>query len=91
MPPFDPNAYVETVLDVEISHAIAPDATIDLVLGDTSPAHSPGDFNAIMLRTTKYDVDNNLGDVISQSFGVGESCVGSLTSRLNSRSLKRLF
>ena len=44
------------------------DATINLVLGDTSQAHSPGDFDAIMLRATKYAVDNNLGDVISQSF-----------------------
>jgi subtilase family serine protease len=77
VPPFDPNAYVETALDVEISHAIAPDAAIDLVLGDTSQAQSPGDFDAILLRVTKYAVDNNLGDVISQSFGVGESCVGS--------------
>jgi subtilase family serine protease len=77
VPPFDPNAYIETALDVEISHAIAPDATIDLVLGDTSQARSPGDFDTILLRVTKYAVDNNLGDVISQSFGVGESCVGS--------------
>ncbi|HYX49281.1 MAG TPA: S53 family peptidase [Ktedonobacteraceae bacterium] len=77
IPAFDPNAYIETALDVEISHAIAPDATIDLVLGDTSQAQSPGDFDAILLRVTKYAVDNDLGDVISQSFGVGESCVGS--------------
>lgn len=77
VPAFDPGAYVETALDVEISHAIAPDATIDLVLGDTSQARSPGDFDAILLRVTKYAVDHNLGDVISQSFGVGESCVGS--------------
>lgn len=77
VPAFDPGAYVETALDVEISHAIAPDATIDLVLGDTSQARSPGDFDAILLRATKYAVENDLGDVISQSFGVGESCVGS--------------
>ncbi len=77
IPAFDSSAYIETALDVEISHAIAPDATIDVVLGDTSQARSPGDFDAILLRVTKYAVDNNLGDVISQSFGVGESCVGS--------------
>ncbi|GAC1565635.1 MAG: hypothetical protein NVS3B14_04030 [Ktedonobacteraceae bacterium] len=76
MPAFDPNAYVETALDVEIAHSIAPDATIDLVLGETSQAQTPGDFDAILLRVTQYAVDNNLGDVISQSFGVGESCVG---------------
>ena len=77
IPAFDPSAYIETALDIEISHAIAPDATIDLVLGDTSQAQSPGDFDTILLRVTKYAVDNDLGDVISQSFGVGESCVGS--------------
>jgi subtilase family serine protease len=76
IPAFDPSAYIETALDVEISHAIAPDATIDIVLGDTSRAQSPGDFDAILLRATKYAVDHDLGDVISQSFGVGESCVG---------------
>lgn len=76
VPAFDPNAYVETALDVEMAHSIAPDATLDLVLGDTSQAQSPGEFDSILLRVTKYAVDNNLGDVISQSFGVGESCVG---------------
>ncbi len=74
---FDPGAYIETALDVEISHAIAPGATIDIVLGDTSLAFTPGDFLSALLKATKYAVDNNLGDVLSQSFGVGESCAGS--------------
>ena len=76
-PPFDPNAYIETALDVEESHSLAPGATIDLVLADTSQAQTPGAFVSILLGATKYAVDHNLGDVISQSFGVGESCVGS--------------
>ncbi len=75
VPPFDPGAYVETALDVETAHSLAPDATIDLVLADTSSAQTPEDFVAALLRVTKYAVDNNLGDVISQSFGVGETCV----------------
>lgn len=74
---FDPGAYQETALDVEISHALAPDATIDLVIANTSVAQSPADFVSILLGATKYAVDHNLGDVISQSYGVGESCVGS--------------
>lgn len=74
---YDPNAYTETALDVEWSHALAPDATIDLVVADTSNAITPGDFVSILLGATKYAVDHNLGDVISQSYGVGESCVGS--------------
>lgn len=75
MPPFDPNAYAETALDVEIAHTIAPDATIDLVLGDTSQAKTFQDFLVSLLKATRYAVDHNLGDVISQSYGVGESCV----------------
>ncbi len=57
----------EISLDVQWSHAIAPGATIDLVL-----ARSASD--ADILSVTKYAVDHNLGDVISQSFGEGEAC-----------------
>lgn len=57
----------EITLDVEWSHAIAPDATIDLVLAKNSQ-----DVN--LLAVTKYAVDNDLGDVLSQSFGEAESC-----------------
>ncbi len=77
MPPFDPSAYIETALDIETAHSIAPGATIDLVVADTTQAQTPGDFVSILLGATKYAVDHNLGDVISQSFGVGETCVGS--------------
>jgi subtilase family serine protease len=57
----------EISLDVEWAHAIAPDATIDLVLAKDN---QDADLN----RVTKYAVDHNLGDVISQSFGEAESC-----------------
>ncbi|HXB04792.1 MAG TPA: S53 family peptidase [Candidatus Angelobacter sp.] len=57
----------EISVDVEWAHAIAPDATIDLVLAQT--AQDPD-----MLSVTQYAVDHNLGDVISQSFGEAESC-----------------
>lgn len=57
----------EISIDVEWAHAIAPAAAIELVL-----AKSAGD--ADMLSATKYAVDHNLGDVISQSFGEAESC-----------------
>lgn len=76
-PAFDPGAYAETALDVEMAHTIAPDATIDLVLANTTQAFSPNDFLAFTLQATKYAVDHSLGDVISQSFGIGETCAGS--------------
>lgn len=58
----------EISLDVEWAHAIAPDATLDLVLAKTT--NDPDILSAL-----RFAVDNNLGDVISQSFGENESCV----------------
>lgn len=59
---------VETSLDVEYAHVMAPGAVITLVVAQTN---SDVDiYNAI-----KYAVDNNLGDVLSMSFGENESCV----------------
>jgi len=57
----------EITLDVEWSHAVAPGATIDLVLAATSN-------DADLLRATKYVAKHSLGDVVSQSFGEGETC-----------------
>jgi subtilase family serine protease len=58
----------EISLDVMWAHAIAPGANITLVL-----AKSNEDVD--ILSATKYAIDNNLGDIISQSFGENESCV----------------
>jgi subtilase family serine protease len=58
----------EISLDVEWAHAIAPAATIKLVLAKSNN-------DADILSATQYAVDNNLGDVISQSFGEAEECV----------------
>jgi subtilase family serine protease len=58
----------EITLDVEWAHAIAPGATIDLVLAKSNN-------DADILSATRYAVDHNLGDVISQSFGEGETCM----------------
>jgi subtilase family serine protease len=57
----------EISLDVEWAHAVAPGATIDLVLAKTNQ-------DADILSVTKYAVDHNLGSVISQSFGEAEAC-----------------
>ena len=56
----------ETTLDVEWAHAIAPQATINLVV-----AASPAD--SVINNALKFAVDNNLGDVISMSFGSDEA------------------
>ena len=72
--PFNPNDPSqsgfagEIALDVQWAHAVAPAAKIDLVLSKTN-------HNVDILSATKFAVDHNLGDVISQSFGQNESCV----------------
>ncbi len=58
----------EITLDVLWAHAIAPGANITLVLAKSNQ-------DADILSATKYAVDNNLGSVISQSFGQNETCV----------------
>jgi subtilase family serine protease len=58
----------ETTLDVSWAHAIAPGATIDLVVAKSNN-------DADILSATKYVADHNLGDVVSQSFGEAEQCM----------------
>jgi subtilase family serine protease len=66
--PFDVGWAEEMTLDVEWAHATAPGANITLVLAKSNN-------DADILSATKYAVDNNLGNVISQSFGEDESCM----------------
>jgi subtilase family serine protease len=58
----------ETTLDVLWAHAIAPGAKIELV-------SSASNEDTDILTATQYAVDNDLGDVLSQSFGENENCV----------------
>ncbi|HEY2395885.1 MAG TPA: S53 family peptidase [Rudaea sp.] len=58
----------EITLDVQWAHAIAPGAQIVLVLAKTSADDD-------ILSALNYAIDNNLGDVISMSFGENESCL----------------
>jgi subtilase family serine protease len=72
--PFDPNdpnmvSWAEEItLDVLWAHAMAPRAKILLALARSSD-------DADLINTTKYVVDHDLGDVISQSFGEAETCM----------------
>ncbi len=71
----DPNmtGWAEEIsLDVLWAHAIAPGANITLVLAKSNS-------DADILSATRYAVDQNLGDVISQSFGENESCMDPAT------------
>ncbi len=55
----------ETTLDVEWTHAIAPDAKILLV---AAPTNNDDDLQAAVL----YVVENHLANIISNSYGQGE-------------------
>lgn len=58
----------EITLDVLWAHAMAPGAKIVL---DEAASNQDADI----LAATKYAVDHNVGDVISQSFGEAEACM----------------
>jgi subtilase family serine protease len=58
---------VEITLDVEWAHVVAPGAHIELVLAKSSD-------DVDLLSATRYAIDHDLGDVISQSFAEAESC-----------------
>jgi subtilase family serine protease len=62
---------VESDIDLEYSNAIAQGATIDFVYTGNSN-NNGGAFEAI-----QYAVDNQIGDIISSSFGTCEPALGS--------------
>lgn len=72
----DPNATSfagEISLDVEWAHAIAPDATINLVLANPADNALRSQLDSL-ISASQYAVTNNLGDVLSLSVGIGETC-----------------
>lgn len=74
----------ELMLDVETAHMIAPGAAIVVVVPKRgiSSANSQVSETALtrqfgdLLDATRFAIDNSIGDVISQSYGFGESCIG---------------
>ena len=63
-------AETEADLDVELAGSIAPNATIDLVIAQSTEVSLGVDFAA------QYAVDNNLGSVLNESFGTCEFFMG---------------
>src|SRR3984957_3260815 len=74
----------ETELDVEWSHAMAPDANIVLVETPTSEEEGTTGFPAIVKAET-YVVNHHLGGVISQSFSATEQTFATKKSLLRLR------
>jgi hypothetical protein len=61
----------ESDLDVQWSGAIAPSATIDLVVSESTEVTAGVDLSAL------YIIDNNLAPVMSESYGECEAFLGS--------------
>ena len=76
---------VETTLDVEWSHVMAPGANILLVATPASETEGVQGFPEIV-AAENYVINHNLGDVISQSFGATEQTFSSPQDILNLRS-----
>ena len=75
-PPYDGSSSeqgwaTETSLDVEYSHAMAPDANLLLVETPSNETIGTAGFPDIV-KAEEYVLNHHLGDVISQSFGAGE-------------------
>jgi subtilase family serine protease len=91
VPPFDPNDSdmfgwaLETSLDVEWSHAMAPGAGILLVETPISETEGVQGFPEIV-KAENYVINHGLGDVISQSFGATENTFPSAASIYGLRS-----
>ncbi len=75
---------LEVALDVETSHAIAPQANILLVHSNNAETLGVQGFPNMMLAED-YVVENHLANVISQSFASAEDAFGSFQSLLNLR------
>lgn len=61
----------EADLDVEVSGMVAPKATIDFVVSETTLTANGIDLSAF------YIIDNNIAPVMSESFGACEAALGS--------------
>ncbi|TMD84909.1 MAG: protease [Chloroflexi bacterium] len=83
--PEEVNWAYETTLDVEVAHEVAPGANILLVTTPVSETEGVQGFPEIV-QAENYVIDNNLGDVISQSFAATEETFPSQQSLLDLRS-----
>lgn len=71
----------ETSLDVEWAHVMAPGAAINLVLARSSS-------DADLYKALLYTVQQNLGDIVSMSFGENENCVDPKLRKAEHRLMK---
>ncbi len=73
---------VETSLDLQWAHAIAPDAKLVLIAANPAEADGVQGFLQSMLRGMEYAIANYPGSPISQSFAITEEAFNSATNLL---------
>src|SRR5581483_6503672 len=80
----------ETTLDVEIIHALAPDANIVVL---TSPvAETEGTIGLPEFRQLlQYAIDHKLGTIVSQSWGASEATLADAAGQAELRKWDALF
>lgn len=74
----------ETSLDVQYSHAMAPGATIDLVVA----ANNAGN---VLNNAESYAVNHHLGNVMSMSFGSPESAIAGGGNNLQLQQAEQIY
>ena len=96
VPPFDPgngdmvNWAVETSLDIQWSHAIAPGANILLAETPVSETEGVTGFPQIV-DAEEYVLRHHLGDVISQSFEATEQTFSGGLAQINANHLRSAY
>jgi subtilase family serine protease len=76
---------LETTLDVDMAHTIAPGANIILAESPANETEGVTGFSQIV-QVENYVIDHHLGDVISQSFEATEGTFASAASIMSLRS-----
>ncbi len=74
----------ETSLDVQWAHAIAPDARINLIVASSN-------YGNVLNNALRYTIDNNLGDVISMSYGSPEGQIKGRGNNIQLRQSEKLL
>ena len=74
----------ETSLDTQWAHAIAPDATIDLVIA----ANNGGN---VLNNAEQYAVSHHLGNVMSMSFGAPEAAINGGGNNLQLQQASQIY
>ncbi|HET7174139.1 MAG TPA: S53 family peptidase [Nocardioidaceae bacterium] len=74
----------ETSLDVQWSHAIAPDATIDLVVASNN-------YGNALNTAERFAVQHHLGNVMSMSFSSGEAFIAGGGNNLQMLQAHRIY